>query len=84
MSELIKRSRKTPNKLPGRKRPRPIDRIDMNELVIIPAPDSVSGKQNLDTIEHFASTPATKRMRGHLHTPKSILKQNGKNEAVRF
>ena len=75
MSELIKRGRKRPNRLPGRKRPRPIDKLDMNESVIIPAPDSVLGKNCLDVSDHFASTPATKKKCGPIETPKSILKR---------
>ena len=75
MSELIKPGRKQPNRLPGRKRPRPIDKLDMNESVIIPAPDSVLGKNCLDVSDHFASTPATKKKCGPIETPKSILKR---------
>ena len=75
MLELIKRGRKRPNQLPGRKRPRPIDKLDMNESVIIPATDSVLGKNCLDISDHFASTPVTKTNCGPIEPPKSILKR---------
>ena len=68
MAELIKGSRKRPNRLPGRKIPRPIDRQDLNESTI--RPDSV-----LEISEHYSSTPASKRKRVPPVTPKSILKR---------
>ena len=81
MSELIKKGRKRPNKLPGRKAPRPVDRKDMNESTINPAPDSVRGKlyDHEDDEENFASTPATK---GSWETPKSILKRKCEDEGI--
>ena len=56
MAELIKGSSKRPNTLTGRNRPRPIDRFDMNESVIVPASESVLGIS-----DHFASTRASKK-----------------------
>ena len=61
MSGLIKGARKRPNRLPGRKKPRPVDIRDMNESTIAPAPDSVVGNENFDISVNFASTPAAKK-----------------------
>ena len=71
MSELIKKGRKRPNKLPGRKVPRPIESLDMNESTINPAPDSVRGKKYADDDENFTSTPATKKKIVSVQTPDS-------------
>ena len=69
MVKLIKDSRKMPNWLPGRKKPRPIDCQDMNESMTPPASDSV-----FEISENFASTLTAKRKRLPA-TSKSILKR---------
>ena len=48
-----------------------IDRLDMNESTINPAPGSVRGKMYADDDENFTSTPATKKKIVSVQTPDS-------------
>ena len=80
MSGWIKGARKGPNRLPGRKKLRPVDIRDMNKSTIVPAPDSVVGNENFDISLNFASTPAAKKRCVPSETPKSILKCKRQSE----
>ena len=74
LTQLRKNSRKRPNKIAGKKKPRPIDKLDEIECKVVPAPDSTAMNDSLfdndmscnfspvksDQIPEFHSTPITK------------------------
>lgn len=93
LTQLRKNTRKRPDKCAGKKKPRPIDKLDANESIIIPAPDSILNNTQLEGTENlpqFTSTPtcatpkrtlcATPKTRKN--TPKSILKRKLETEFV--
>lgn len=80
LTQLRKNSRKRPDKYAGKKKPRPIDRLDViNESVIVPAPDSILQNpdfdSNIECSTQFASTPTHAKRVNDRNTPKSILKR---------
>lgn len=83
MTLLTKNTRKKPNKYAGKKAPRPIDKLDANESVINPAPDSILHNAHFDDFSNFSkvtSTPACIKFAGDNFSPKTILKRKLESE----
>ena len=49
LTKLRVNNRNKPDRYAGKKKPRPIDRLDANETVIIPAPDSTIQNAEFDS-----------------------------------
>ena len=83
LTQLRKNSRKRPDKYAGKKKPRPIDKMDVNESVIVAAPDSILMKpefdNNTECLVQFSSTPAAAKS-PESRTPKSFLKRKSDSE----
>ena len=83
LTQLRKNSRKRPDKYAGKKKPRPIDKMDVNESVIVAAPDSILMKpefdNNTECLVQFSTTPAAAKS-PESRTPKSFLKRKSDSE----